>query len=133
MTEANIRHTLGFLKSLVGQCANCMHRHDCDNCFVKTAKFILHSIEADANAAVFGSPDYTIAYRMAKIEDILRAAGRPLMSSQIDTRDICSKQLKYWTLNKLMRMRRISRFRSRKTGAWLYFIPKNKHQRKNHT
>ena len=132
MTEANIRHTLGFLKSLVGQCANCMRRHDCDNCFVKTAKFILHSIEADANAAVFGSPDYTIAYRMAKIEDILRAAGRPLMSSQIDTRDICSKQLKYWTLNKLMRMRRISRFRSRKTGAWLYFIPKNK-QRKNHT
>ena len=134
MNEQNVRLTIGFLQSLVGQCGSCLRRTECDSCFVQTAKSLLKSIEVESKSAMRRDPDYTIAFRMATIEDSLRKAGRPLMSSQIDVRGICYKQLKYATLKILLRMRRISRFRSRMTGAWLYFIPKKKrkHTHENH-
>lgn len=129
MTEQNTRLTIGFLKSLADQCGSCYHRNNCDNCFVKTAKCLLNTIGADVNSLGTEKHDYTIAYRMAAIERILTEAKRPLASGEIDVSGICYKQLKYATLRILLRLHRISRVRSRRTGAWLYFI----NHKKKHT
>lgn len=57
--------------------------------------------------------DYSLSARMMMILDCLDKADGPLLSSEIDMKQYCTKQLKRWTLIKLMHMGRIRRIRVR--------------------
>ena len=135
MNERNRQLTIAFIRSVANNCTTCYHRgQNCDGCFSLRAKRLLLDIEADERPK--DRIDYSIAFRMARIEKILKDAGRPLPSSRIDTRDICSKQLKHWTLRHLIKIRRIYRTRDPELGCYVYYTnkkeTKNEHRRTHH-
>lgn len=123
MTETNRRLTLAFVRSVANLCDHCFRRGDaCKECFSATARRLLAQVEKDERAE--RSPDYSIAYRMARIENCLRSLSHPIPSSLIKTDDICSRQLKHWTLKHLVRLGRISRSWDVDNNRYLYSIKK---------
>ena len=123
MNERNRQLTIAFIRSVADNCTTCYRRGSgCDGCFSLRARRLLLDIEADERQK--NKVDYSIAFRMARIEDILKNAGRPIPSYMIDTRYICSKQLKRWTLCRLVKSRRICRTRDPKLGCYVYYVNK---------
>lgn len=122
MNENTKLMTVAFLRTLVGQCDICNRRNSaaCADCPASRAKSLILEIQADARPEP--EPDYSVAARMAKIEEILRAANHPLLSAEINLSSLCTRQVKFWTLQQMLRMRRVRRGYSKSRKAYLYTL-----------
>lgn len=101
MTEAVEKRAIAFIRTIGNRCTSCLHRSEerCRSCISSWANEILHDYENES----VPQPDYSLSARMIMIADALDKAGRPLLSSEIDLKKLCTKQLKRWTLQKMIR------------------------------
>lgn len=127
MTEETERRAIAFIRTIANRCASCTHRREelCRTCPSRWANEIMRDYEAETKPV---SIDYSAAARKLRILDILRRAGRPLLSSEIDISDVCSKSLKQWTLVRMLNSRQICRVPNDDPTdghrLFRYFIPK---------
>ena len=134
MNEKTERRAIAFIRTIANRCGRCLHRtpENCHGCVSQWANEIMADRE---NGMSFGKPiDYSIATRKTRILDILRQAGRPLLASEIDIADICSKGLKQWTLRRMVKAGLIRRIPNDDPGdcrnIYLYSIVTKKNNRK---
>lgn len=124
MNERTKQMTLAFLRSIGNQCDVCRRgNNNCMSCPAHQAKMLIRDITTDGKV---NEIDYSIATRMAKIEDCLRKGDHDLLSVEIDISGIASKQLKRWTLQHMMNMGRIGRRFDQKKKAYRYFLKQNR-------
>ncbi|MBQ4200614.1 MAG: hypothetical protein II649_12150 [Kiritimatiellae bacterium] len=102
MTEAVEKRAIAFIRTIGNRCMSCLHRSEerCRNCISSWANSILRDYDSETTP----QPDYSLSARMVMIADALDKAGRPLFASEIDLKNLCTKQLKRWTLQKMMRL-----------------------------
>lgn len=99
-----------FLRTLENGCKTCLRRGIgvCDECDIKCAKALGDRMDA-------GIPntdnivDTSLKHRMDIILSQMRKAKCPMLSVEIDMRGCCSKELKSWTLGKLISLGKIKR------------------------
>lgn len=79
---------------------SCLRRskENCNGCISSWANSILRDYDADSAPRV----DYSMSARMMMVIDCLQKADTPLCSSAIDLKSYCTKQLKRWTLMKMI-------------------------------
>lgn len=124
MTEANEKRAIAFIRTVGNRCMTCLRRNEenCRNCISSWANSILRDIDSEARSEI----DYSMAARMMMIVDCLVKSGRPLLSAEIDLKKYCTKQLKRWTLLKMIQTGRIGRERTHlknpKRYAYRYFL-----------
>ena len=127
MTQETERRAIAFIRTIAGRCSSCTHRREelCRTCPSRWANEIMRDYEAEQKPV---SMDYSLAARKLCILDILRRAGRPLLSSEIDISNTCSKGLKQYTLLRMVKARQICRVQNDDPGddrhVFRYFIPK---------
>lgn len=99
MNPQNERRALAFIRTVANRCERCLHRSEerCRNCLAHWANSILRDIEAESNTI-----DYSLGARMLRILSVLDESDRPLKSSEINLTGLCSRQLKRWTLRKML-------------------------------
>ena len=122
------RRAIAFIRTIANRCASCLHRQPerCRNCTSLWANEIMIDYERDT---AFSKPtaDYSMAARKLRILDALQSAKRPLLASEIDLSDTCSKGLKQWTLLRMLKARQIRRIPNDDPGdsrrLYRYFIP----------
>lgn len=107
MTEELERRTVAYLRHVVDACKSCTRTAYCSDCERGWAKVILRDI--DISRGPVQEIDYSLEERVRRINEILAKADRPLTFGEIDIRDLCSRQLKYWTICGLVRTKRIIR------------------------
>ena len=105
------RRAVAFIRTIGNRCTTCLRRsaENCRGCISAWANSILRDIENETKPEI----DYSLSARMMMIIDALGKADAPLLSSEIDMKQCCTKQLKRWTLLKMMRMGYIVRTRPR--------------------
>lgn len=118
MTEATEKRAVAFIRTIGNRCTACLRRsaENCRNCISAWANEILHDIENEKKPEI----DYSLSARMMMIVDALDKADAPLLASEIDMRKYCTKQLKRWTLLKMMRMGYITRTPCAKDAGRFY-------------
>lgn len=118
MTEATEKRAVAFIRTIGNRCTTCLRRsaENCRNCISAWANEILHDIENEKKPEI----DYSLSARMMMIIDALDKADAPLLASEIDMRKYCTKQLKRWTLLKMMRMGYITRTPHAKDAGRFY-------------
>lgn len=104
ISEQTYTRVVSFVRQITNDCTTCMRRctENCERCRSTWAKSILADIEADAGGGA-GEVDYSLEARVERILKTLREYDGPLMSQDIDLGDMCSPQLKMWTLKRLVR------------------------------
>ena len=102
MTEELYTQIRAFLRAVAGNCSNCMRRNMgyCYECNSRMAKVLGERM--DSRLPAVPQVDVSIRHRTEIILAQLRKARCPLRAVDIDTSDYCSKELKHWTLNKLI-------------------------------
>lgn len=127
------RQIRAFLCHLAHSCNTCLRKHMscCDSCDAHTARIIVNRMDADFPPPPYGEIDTSLAKRMEVILDILRKANRPLRSIDIDTRDYCSKELKLWTLGRLISLGKVRRERQGYFHVYSLATEKQTTKRKN--
>ncbi len=102
MTEAVEKRAIAFIRTIGNRCTSCLRRDEesCRNCVSSWANSILRDIENETKPEI----DYSLQARMMMIVDRLDKADTPLLSSEIDLKQYCTKQLKRWTLQKMIRL-----------------------------
>ena len=110
MSESVEKRVISFVSSCANRCVGCMRRGTsaCGNCQSAWANEVMADIEADRRA---DEVDYSVEARRRRIVEILRSAGRPLLSREIDISDIASNSTKEWTLGRMIRIGQIVRVR----------------------
>lgn len=127
MTEATEKRAIAFIRTIGNRCTSCLRRSEehCRNCISSWANTILRDIENEAEPQT----DYSLTARMMMIVDALDKAGRPILSSEIDLKNYCTKQLKRWTLQKMTRLgfiRREKRRGGKFSHLYRYSLNRNK-------
>ena len=121
-----------FLNHLASSCKSCVRKNQscCDSCDAQTARILGEQMDSCCpNPIQAIQVDNSLANRMAVIVNQLRTANRPLRAIDIDTRDYCSKEQKFWTLGKLISLGKIRR---EKQGFFhVYSLVAEKTKRKN--
>jgi hypothetical protein len=134
MTEETERRAIAFIRTIANRCASCTHRREelCRTCPSRWANEIMCDYEAETKPP---SIDYSVAARKLRILDILRRAGKPLLSSEIDVSDICDNHMKRWTLRRMVECRQIACERYSdpcdRRLSFRYFIPKTQTPKPN--
>lgn len=128
MTEATEKRAIAFIRTIGNRCTTCLRRssENCRDCISSWANTILHDIENEKKPEI----DYSLSARMMMIADALDKADAPLLASEIDMRRYCTKQLKRWTLLKMVRMGYVVRTRPRvgcHRPLYRYSLNRNKH------
>lgn len=132
MTELTEKRTMAFVGAIAGRCHSCLRcsPENCRNCLSQWAKEIMADYNAEEKQSkkhLPPEPDYSLSARMMLILDALENSEDPLPSDRIDLKDLCTPQLKQWTL-KHMRERGIIGRRPLKAGEgrgnsqWGYYI-----------
>ena len=122
------RRAITFIRTIADRCKSCLHRQPerCRNCASQWANEIMTDYERDM-ADAQPSVNYSLAARKLRILDALQSAKRPLLASEIDLSDTCSKGLKQWTLLRMLKARQIRRIPNDNPGdsrrLYRYFIP----------
>lgn len=118
MTEAVEKRAIAFIRTIGNRCTSCLRRNeeDCRNCVSSWANSILRDIENEAKPKI----DYSLQARMMMIVDCLGKAARPLLSSEIDMKQYCTKQLKRWTLMRLVKAGKVKRVK--RDGIYRYSL-----------
>lgn len=75
--------------------------------------------------------DTSLHNRMEVILSQMRKARTPLRSIDIDTRDYCSKELKYATLNKLISLGKVKRVKDGYFHVYSLVSKKTKNEKTN--
>lgn len=112
MTQETERRAIAFIRTIANRCTSCLRRNadTCRNCVSSWANEIMTDYERELSCESGGpTQDYSLAARMLMVADALRKAGRPLAANEIDMQGCCSKQLKYWTLMRMVRLGFIAR------------------------
>lgn len=125
MTEAVEKRAIAFIRTIGNRCTSCLRRsaENCRRCISSWANEILHDYENES----VPQPDYSFSARMMIIADALYKAGRPLLSSEIDMKKLCTKQLKRWTLQKMIRQGYVRRAKASATPhLYRYSLNRNK-------
>ena len=123
------RRAIAFIRTIANRCTSCLHRRPerCRNCASQWANEIMTDYERNT-AFSKQTVDYSMAARKFRIIDALQSAGRPLLASEIDLSDTCSKGLKQWTLLRMLKAGQIRRVPNDDPGdgrhIFRYFIPK---------
>lgn len=131
MTELTEKRAIGFISTIANRCTGCMrHAPDvCRNCISSWANEIMKSYEDDKkrelrDGRVF---DYSMPARMMMIIDKIEKAGTPLLALDIDISDYCTKQLKYWTIRRMVNDGILGCKRSRGGNSrYRYFVKSKK-------
>lgn len=119
-----------FLRTTANTCSSCMRRNTayCHTCGVRMAK-VLDGRMDESMPVETAVVDTSLNHRMEIILKQLREAKQPLRAIDIDTQNYCSKLLKHWTLNKLIKEGKIKR---QKHGFFYkYSLVESKQQRKH--
>lgn len=130
MKEDVARRALAFVNTVAGRCSSCLKRNgeNCGRCLAAWANEIMGDYEKGFSAAATGGEiDYSLAARMACIVSAIDKAGRPLRSREIDLDGICSWQLKWWTLRRMVRTGMLVRecAATANGSEWVYSVPKD--------
>ena len=121
-----------FLRSLSSKCSNCLRRNavNCEDCPCRIAGIL--GDRMDKGAPKLTNPiDTSLHNRMEVILSQMRKARAPLRSIEIDTRDYCSKELKYATLNKLISLGKVERVKDGYFHVYSLVSKKNKKEKNN--
>lgn len=105
MTELTEKRTIAFLRTFAERCKSCLRRNP-DNCFdcpARAAKNIIVTYDQESSNAL-PILDYSLAAREKMIIEALAKADKPLAAHDINLHDYCTRQLKHWTLKRLMRL-----------------------------
>ena len=107
MTEATEKRAVAFIRTIGNRCTTCLRRsaENCRDCVSAWANSILRDIENETKPEI----DYSLQARMMMIVDCLNKADGPLLSSEIDMKQYCTKQLKRWTLMRLVKAGKVRR------------------------
>ena len=131
MDEKVEQRLVAFVRMLAGKCANCLRRDqtNCRMCICGDAQALMRDVNASEKPQA--PVDYSLYARMKKILEVLETAGRPLMAKDINISDICSYQLKNWTINKMVSLGMIgkkfayrAKTRKRIKEYYYYYIQK---------
>lgn len=103
MNPQNQQHCTAFLRQVANNCDSCFRGHSdrCRTCAATIAKNLLRDIASEKVSA----PDYSLAHRMTRIIDALgKASPTPLFAYQINLSELCTSQLKRWTIHHLINL-----------------------------
>jgi len=125
------RRVVAFVRTIANECSSCLRNGSqyCNDCVAKRANLLLKDIPFDESPAPV--IDYSFYARVDEIKRILSSSGRPMQAREINLRQTCSPQLKFWTLNQMVHNGILGRkvyhkksfkFKHRKTIAFFYFI-----------
>lgn len=127
MTPEVESRVIAFVRVVADRCHGCFRRREenCARCDSRTATRLLEDVERDV---AIPPKDYSLFARMQLIAEALGRAGKPLLSSEIDVRGLCTKQLKRWTLLRMMRIGVVGRVPAQENGrcAYRYFLKNQK-------
>lgn len=103
MTPELYTQIRAFIRTIANTCTTCMRRNlgYCTDCSARMAKVLGERMDAGMPKTT-NLVDTSLAHRMDVIVAQLKKAKCPLRAVDIDTSDYCSKELKHWTLNKLV-------------------------------
>jgi len=104
MNEQNQQRCTAFLRQVANNCDGCYRGNleRCRTCAATVAKNILRAI---ASETVVAPVDYSLAARMDIILAALgKASPEPLFAYQIDLANLCTAQLKRWTLHHMIHL-----------------------------
>ena len=96
-----------YLQRLVdNNCKSCMYRNNCDICDISRAKVLHDRYAVIGQTPVVQNPqrnrDNHLKNRYREIVAILRRAGRPLRAREIVLRSTVSRNVKWWTLRRMV-------------------------------
>lgn len=111
MTDKTEKRMVAFVRTIADRCTRCLRRREenCRLCISRWANEIMSDWERDIAAGSHSQYDYSLSARMMMIIDRLQEAKCPLLASEIDISKYCSKQLKQWTLKRMIRLGYIGR------------------------
>ena len=103
VTEEVQRLAESFIRCLARECKSCFRRSEtnCSGCYCRTACYI--AARMDGQYAEPRTEESALVVRTRRILEILERAGRPLRANEIDVSDLCTKQVKFWTLGRMAR------------------------------
>lgn len=112
MNPETERRAVAFIRTIGNRCTTCLRRssENCRGCISAWANSILRDIENETKPEI----DYSLQARMMMIMDCLCKAGRPLLSAEIDLKNQCTRQLKRWTLMRLVKAGKVKRVKRNK-------------------
>lgn len=135
MTRETERRVIAFVRSFAQMCSTCLRRDngDCAGCPSAWARRLMHEVAMDERP--MPEIDYSFYTRTKKILAILNRSSRPMMASEINLRDLCSAQLKFWTLNQMVlngtlgkEVAYVAKSRGRRKTYFRYYIKKRNQQ-----
>lgn len=100
------RDCIAFMRYLSEKCRSCMRTYNCPNCDIATAKAILKRKDEIGlrhhNLIDKPRDPYSLKARYREILSILRRAGKPLRARDILLSTTKSRNVKWWTLNRMV-------------------------------
>lgn len=118
MNAQNERRAMAFIRTIANRCERCLRRsaENCRPCDSAWANSILKDCEAEVKTI-----DYSYGARMLRIVQILHKSPKPLLASEIDLTGYCTKQLKRWTLLRMLDRGMISRRVVKRHGKNVFY------------
>ena len=100
------RDCVAYMRTLAGRCSFCLRTYNCPNCDSATAKALLKRKDEIGmrHTMLIDKPKdpYSLKARYREILTILRKAGKPLRARDIVLRTTRSRNVKWWTLNRMV-------------------------------
>ena len=100
------RDCVAYMRTLANSCKNCVRTYNCANCAVAPAKQLLKRKDEIGmrHTLLIDKPKdpYSLKARYREIIGILRKAGKPLRARDIVLRTTRSRNVKWWTLNRMV-------------------------------
>ncbi|MBQ4199615.1 MAG: hypothetical protein II649_07005 [Kiritimatiellae bacterium] len=100
------RDCVAYMRTLADHCKNCLRTYNCPNCDIATAKALLRRKDEIGmrHTTLIDKPKdpNSLKARYREILTILRKAGKPLRARDIVLRTTKSRNVKWWTLNRMV-------------------------------
>ena len=100
------RDCVAYMRTLANHCKGCMRTYNCPNCEIAQTKTLLKRKDEIGmrHTMLIDKPKdpYSLKARYREILTILRKAGKPLRARDIHLRTTRSRNVKWWTLNRMV-------------------------------